>query len=619
MKKIFSLTFLLLFTLAFFSCTNEKEINVNYMASEGGYIKGQIEQKIITADEQVELLPVTAVANDGYKFVSWSDGNTDATRQDIVSKSIIFTANFQKINTVTVEYRANVGGTIFGTAIQTGENKLNTTQVKAIANDGYRFKGWDDGLKTNVRNDEATEDKVFVALFQKVISVSFSCNPNEGELVGRLNQVLFEGMTTTQVSAIPKIGYSFVGWSTGETSQTIKLTPSDNMEIYAIFERKIEGFPVIAINTENSEPITSKESYLDCSISINNTAYEYEMNEEIAKIRGRGNTSWDSPKKPYKIKFDKAINLFGNGSAKEWTLIANHTDLSLIRNYLAYSVASVFDSQKYTSKTQFVNLYLNGDYVGVYLLCEQIEVHPNRVNITESNDVDTGYLIELDGREDGDGFYVNDEFYAIKSPDTDDSLFTEEHTDFIKIYLENCLNAVSGDDYAEIEALIDTKSFAQAYLVYELFNHVDVGYASFFMYKDAGGKLQCGPVWDFDRSLGITGHSREAEPYNVLWAKQENTWFNRLLNHSEFVSLVSSELENNMQAINDTLDACYEYVYSYEDSFLKNFERWKLLGTYVWPNSGETGNLKTWQQQVAYTKEYLNNSLNYLVTIYLGI
>ena len=137
------------------------------------------------------------------------------------------------------------------------------------------------------------------------------------------------------------------------------------------------------------------------------------------------------------------------------------------------------------------------------------------------------------------------------------------------------------------------------------------------MYKDAGGKLQCGPVWDFDRSLGITGNVHGADNYDTLWDKQENTWFNNLLNHKEFVDLVASELDNNLSRIKDTLYSCYEYVYSYEESFLRNFEKWNILDTYVWPNSGETGNLKTWQAQVEYTREYLNNSLEFLKSVYL--
>ena len=616
MKKVLILIFLTLCALAFISCTTEKEITVSYLAGDGGYIEGETTQSKITGEKEVEFSTVSAIPNDGYKFIGWDDGKAEPTRQDTLTKDAKFIANFQKINLITVEYKAGEGGTIFGSTIQTGDGKVNTTQVKAIPNEGYRFVKWDDGSVSVVRNDEATENKVFTAIFQRVFNVEFTCDWNQGEIAGRLNQKIRDGMYTTQVYATPKTGYKFVGWSTGETTQELKLQPNDDMVVTAIFEKVILGLPTISIDTVGKEPIVSKDIYLDCSVSIDNTIVEHILSNESAKIKGRGNTSWESPKKPYKLKFDNEVNLFNNGEARVWTLIANYTDLSLIRNYLAYSVASIFDTQKITSKTQFVELYVNGEYLGVYLLCEQIEVHPNRVNIIEGLQIDTGYLIELDGRADGESFSVNGEHYVIKSPDVDSSLFSNEHKEFIQKYLETCLETLENDDYARIEELIDTKSFAQAYLVFELFNCVDVGFASFYMYKDAGGRLQCGPVWDFDRSLGITGHEHGAEPYDVLWAKEENTWFNKLLNHDEFIRLVASELESYMPAIKSTLNLCYEYVYSYEEAFERNFKKWQILGTYVWPNSEKICSLETWEKQVEYTREYLKKSLEFLKSVY---
>ena len=614
MKKLIIVLVIALLIITFGSCQSENVVDVNYIASDGGIIAGETNQSIKSSGEEIEFSEVTAVANDGYVFVGWNDGYNQPTRKDKLSNSASFIAKFEKKSIVTIEYKAQEGGTISGTAIQTAENVIQTTQVVAIPNEGYRFIKWDDGLTSRARNDESDESKTFTALFERVYTIEFTCDSNMGEISGRLKQKIYEGRSCAQVNAIPKVGYRFVGWSTGEKTKELKITPNEDMVVTAIFEMDMADLPVITIKTENSEPILSKESYLNCVVEVLNS--NHPISSEEAKIRGRGNTSWDSPKKPYRLKFENEIDLFGNGSARTWTLIANYTDLSLIRNYLAYSVASIFDSQGYTTDMQFVEFYVNNEYLGVYLVCEQIEVHPNRINIDSSDEIDTGYLIELDSRRDGKGFYLNDEYYVIKSPDTDDGLFTDEHTTFIKGYLEACLEALANDDYKRIEELIDTRSFAQAYIVFELFKCVDVGYASFYMHKDTGGKLRCGPVWDFDRSLGITGHNKDAEDYASLWAKNENAWFNMLLSHSEFTSLVVNEIENNYQQIQDKLDSCYSYVYANEVSFLRNFEKWNILGTYVWPNSGETGNLKSWKEQVEYTRQYLLNSLSYLKSIY---
>ena len=616
MKKVYILLFILIVFFVF-SCNSSKTIEVKYLYGEGGYIDGITTQNISLTNGKGTTSMVTAIPNDGYFFVGWSDGYTEPSRVDAVDKNSTFTAFFSKCTIVSVTYIANEGGYIQGNTYQTGDGKVNTTSVKAIANSGYRFVGWDDGLNNALRNDEALENKVFIANFKRVYTVEFSCDTKEGEISGRPKQALLEGSTSMTVSAIPKAGYKFVKWSNGETYQSISVTATEDIVVYAIFERIVNGFPVISIDTNEGTSIDSKEEYVICTVDIDNTDTEFLLNGATAKIRGRGNSSWEYPKKSYKLKLDESTNLFDNGEARTWALIANYGDLSLLRNYLAYSVASIFDTQKYTTKTQFVDLYLNGEYLGVYLLCEQTEVHPNRINISENGTVDTGYLVELDSREDGEGFYLNDKFYSIKSPDTDSRLFTEENREFIKSYLEQCMDAINGDDYSEIESLIDTKSFAQAYIVFELFNCVDVGYASFYMYKDAGGKLQCGPVWDFDRSLGITGHQHAAEDYATLWAKEQNPWFKGLLNHSEFALLVSQQIVEYSDKITSTLNACYEYAYANEDSFLHEFDKWNILGSYVWPNSGPTANLKTWQAHVEYTRQFLTDSLNYLKWIYI--
>ena len=609
------ITFLILvIAILICSCQTNNAIEVKYSATEGGYIEGITTQKI---DKNSATSSVTAIANEGYVFIGWSDGYTEPTRSDTLNENSSFTANFSKSTIVSVTYMANEGGYIQGNTYQTGDGKVNTTSVKAIANSGYRFVGWDDGFSNALRNDEAFENKVYTAMFKRLYTVEFSCDSKEGEISGRAKQAILEGSTTMPVSALPRAGYKFVKWSNGETSPTIVITATENITIHAIFERELSGFPVISIDTNNGVSIESKEEYVVCTVDIGNTVDAYLLNNAAAKIRGRGNSSWEYPKRSYKLKLDDSTDLFGNGKARTWTLISNYGDLSLLRNYLAYSIASLFDTQKFTTTTQFVDLYLNGEYLGVYLLCEQNEVHQNRVDITENDTVDTGYLVELDSREDGEGFYLNDKFYSIKSPDTDSRLFTEQNREFIKSYLEQCMDAINGDDYSKIESLIDTKSFAQAYIVFELFNCVDVGYASFYMYKNAGGKLQCGPVWDFDRSLGVTGNQHGADDFATLWAKENNAWFKGLLSHNEFKSLVSVQLIEYSDRIISTLNSCYEFAYSNESSLLHEFDRWDILGSYVWPNSGPTANLKTWQAHVEFTRQYLNDSLNYLKWIYI--
>lgn len=166
--------------------------------------------------------------------------------------------------------------------------------------------------------------------------------------------------------------------------------------------------PVVSIETEDGDPIVSKDTYLDCSVTVSNSLDIYNFSDAPAEIRGRGNSTWDvpsywyMPKKPYRLSFDAPVDLFGNGSATDWTLIANYTDQSLSRDLYAYSIGDCIGSS-FTTSTQCVNLYLNGTYQGLYLVCEQIEIGDGRVEIeSDYRYTDTGYLVEMDATAPGE-------------------------------------------------------------------------------------------------------------------------------------------------------------------------------------------------------------------------
>ena len=296
----------------------------------------------------------------------------------------------------------------------------------------------------------------------------------------------------------------------------------------------------------------TKENYIDCQISIDNTEEEYILETTAAKIKGRGNSTWAMPKKPYTIKFDTKTDIFGNGKAKKWILIANYCDKSLTRNMLAYDIGRLVGLSE-TTTCQSVNVFMNGVYQGVYLLCEQTEIGKTRLNIeSDLNEIDTGYLLELDyhavneGDEDVDYFVIGDNLYALKDPEREDDGFTQEHFDFIKDYVTDCYNAVLGNDYQLIQNYIDTLSFAKCYIVHELFNCVDCGQTSFYIYKKAGDKLYAGPLWDFDISSGNCDFGTKYNDTEYLYAKEVNVWYNNLLRFEEFQTLVTEQLQSKL-------------------------------------------------------------------------
>ena len=173
-----------------------------------------------------------------------------------------------------------------------------------------------------------------------------------------------------KISIIADNGYCFESWSGGDKDEAVTLFRFLFEE--PLFVRERIDLPVMLITTENNKRIESKEEYLNCSVDL--LAEETLSFEGIsARIKGRGNSTFGLDKKPYKLKFDEKISILGEDKAKEWTLIANHMDYSLMRNYLAYTVGDVLGLE-FTTSANFVDVYVNEEYMGVYLLCEQVEV-----------------------------------------------------------------------------------------------------------------------------------------------------------------------------------------------------------------------------------------------------
>ncbi|MBO5379021.1 MAG: CotH kinase family protein [Clostridia bacterium] len=521
----------------------------------------------------------------------------------------------EEITRFSIKYIAEEGGYIDGIAEQSGDESFISKIVTAVPNEGYRFVGWSDGSAEKERADMVNGEITVYARFAKVHRVNYVYDEMCGIITGNTEQFVLDNTKTMLVTAMPRIGYEFSHWSNGEKSSSIVITATEDTEIEAIFKKSELSLPILSVNTINGAEITSRNEYLGCFVSASGECEDHTFNNASAKIRGRGNTTWDYDKKPYRLKFNGEVDLFGMGEAKDYILLANHSDLSMSRNYLAQSVASLFESINQTSSCQFVDLYLNGEYRGVYLVCEQIEFDKNRIEVTESETLDTSYLIEMDGHVNGD-FTVGSDHYTLKVPNKDEVESFEGYEAFIYSYLCEALSAATGEDYSIVCELIDVRSFAEAYIVYELFNCVDAGYSSFNIYKEAGGKLYCGPVWDFDRSVGIVGHHHDAKPYTSLWARQENDWFEALLSHEEFYALVGEILSERQDEIREKLNSCYDYLYDSRDSFGRNFTKWRILGTFVWPNDDELTALDTWDLQVEYTRSYLFNSLDFLLEVY---
>ncbi len=527
---------------------------------------------------------------------------------------------------------------------------------------------YNDGKIVQSEYAQAFTYKFVAEEFSPKFQVTFTCDSKMGTISGETTQIVAEGNNTTEVTAVANDGYTFIGWSDGTRTAKITYKPEDAANLVAYFTHastdteETKGLPVIEINTLNGLSITSKDVYTDCYISLLDTETGNNVVSELAEIKGRGNSTWDKfDKKPYKFKFESKQNLFNYGAEKTWVLLADARDYSLLRNMLALNAGGVMSELGYTSKGQSVELYLNGEYQGVYYLCEQIQIKENRVNITQEDDkivqgpADIGYLIEMDAwvsedvggtnnipqygvTSDGDVFVRVDDGmyngYVIKDPEdilyNEDKTLKEEFMLYIQAYIKNSLAAVSGDDYNAVCELIDVKSFAQAYIIFDLFKNPDTQYSSVYFYKDVDGKLVAAPLWDFDMSIGNVTHKKNCgtnaqnfRDTTYLWTAQKNTWFRELLEFQEFRDLVGQELVNNAAALRASIAADLEYAKAHKAAYEKNFEVWNLIGNTGasekmgnWSVPDEFKKYATWEEHLDYIKGYLEASLQNLLKVY---
>ena len=148
-----------------------------------------------------------------------------------------------------------------------------------------------------------------------------------------------------------------------------------------------KSMPVVRVSTENAAPITSKEDYVKGTVSISDPDCKYsetKLLESPMKIRGRGNTTWKYDKKPYRIKMDEKQKVLGMDKNKDWVLLANYCDKSLIRNLVAMEISRKLEFS-WTIDIIPVEFYLNGEYQGVYCMCQHKEVANHRVDIAEDD------------------------------------------------------------------------------------------------------------------------------------------------------------------------------------------------------------------------------------------
>lgn len=320
------------------------------------------------------------------------------------------------------------------------------------------------------------------------------------------------------------------------------------------------------------------------------------------------------PKRAYQIKLNKKANFLGIGESKEkkWVLIANYRDPTVLKNKKVNDLC-VNIGLSNCPNSSFADLYVNGDYVGNYLVCDKIEINKNRVNLEDDN----GVLVELDNA------YYNEEdywfksnrgtYYSIKEAYSEDPIVINNAMNSFKKALNKFQSELYSDNpsWEKISKMIDVESFAKYYLVNEFAENADSYFSSCYLYKDGENDvIHMGPIWDYDDAFGYSKTDARGEnpmvDFTLMYACEND--MRRLYIFPQFADLVDETYKNELKPLLDELNV-KTLSKNIENSAKINAIRWSTINTY----QTKVNELNTYieKRKKYFNNRYLNNQIQY--------
>lgn len=433
------------------------------------------------------------------------------------------------------------------------------------------------------------------------------------------------------------------------------------------------GMAVLRIETEDKQDILSKEEYVKCTVSAENCEEAFRFTNAEAGIRIRGNSTAGAEKKPYRLRFEQKQTLLGlnnNAECKNWCLMADYFDPSMMRTATTFRLGrTLLEGNYFCSDSTYAELYLNGRYHGVYLVCEQSQINKNRISIFEKAEQETGtaigyLLIGQGGRSDepntvylhasvpvtdlnGDSMYCGSQIFSLSGGD-----YTESQIQFIADWCTAVYQAVHAALYNNryytvdqncrlqpktdlapnlsreekqqetIGALIDLESAVRMYLLDEIIKDLDSG--TFNMYVDLSPtgtqKLTFAAPWDFDFALGNTKYDTTFSPEGLYAANfsysdgvRTNSWYIMLNKADWFRERVRTVWNEKYSALKADAEAIPELSKAYENEFARNYRRWDLLGKQLlFHQHDNVLTFKTQQDAADFLYHWLSGRLEWL-------
>jgi len=442
-----------------------------------------------------------------------------------------------------------------------------------------------------------------------------------------------------------------VGLNSSDMSSNFYLTfgITDNSEFYSDppswFQEPIildeSNLPIVLIDTYGEEIINDPRipaymGIINNSSGLNHVDDPFNGYDGDITIEKRGNSSQWQDKTPYRFETvdnngeNNNVELLGMPAENDWVLYAPWQDKTFIRNALTYKLSNELD--RYASRTRHVELYLNDEYRGIYVLMEKIKRDSERIDISKlepneitGDDLTGGYILKFDWYYTGDnigGFEspYDGMIYNYHYPKPSD--IVPEQEGYIQTYINDFESIMLNDNYTNdstgYPSIMNVESFIDFILLQELSKNVDAYRLSSYIYKDKNSidnRLTAGPVWDFNHGYGNCDYGETWEPenwlleYNPEGGDQMAFWWERLWEDENFQFKTAqryTELRETIldeEHINGIIDSIANYLGPAVD---RNFNRWTLLGNYVWPNYYV---FNTYEEEINYLKSWTADRL----------
>ncbi len=335
------------------------------------------------------------------------------------------------------------------------------------------------------------------------------------------------------------------------------------------------GIPRFVIETEHFVEVDSRDTYRSAKLQI----YGKDTPESKIlplSIRARGNTSFTAmPKHSYKLKFTEKHPLLDMPTDKEWALIANYADKTHLKNFITYKLADWLGDE-YSPRTQFVELYLNSSYLGLYLLTETPKVSKNRINIFQT---DNSFLLEIGPTQKSDKTYFeqDDRLFEVCYPKDIDSSSLALVTKHISDWSEYLSNGKFHEEDS-IDTWLDVDDFIRYYWIQEFTKNLDAAFhRSIFFTWEYDDIIRMGPVWDFDQGYGNWNYKDWQGPDG--WPIRSEGWPAQILCDTQIKDKADNYWKEHRDFFATIPDSISKYGNLTENYTKNDFKRWPILGS----------------------------------------